>query len=76
MRRVLMMIVVLTLISGISCKKAGENGEEPVALSDEEFARPASSMAGSAKRSGRVRSGPRISVISPVERITRHCARR
>ena len=41
MRRMLMMIVVLTLISGISCKKAGESGEEPVALSDEEFARPA-----------------------------------
>ena len=40
----LFLLIGLTLISGISCKKAGESGEEPVALSDEEFARPAEGM--------------------------------
>ncbi len=44
MKRIMMAIVVLSLVSGLSCQQAEDAGDVPGTLSDEEFARPAEGM--------------------------------
>ncbi len=40
MKRIILVTVVLSIVSGLSCQPTEDAGKVPRALSDEEFARP------------------------------------
>ena len=59
-RRILMTLVVISLVSLVSCQQAGDGRKESRALSDEEFPRPAEGLTRNVYICERLRGSPVI----------------